>query len=101
MGLVPYEEDGAQDGKNFGCAEEAPISKYQIPNHIQISIPNAQNGLIGSGHLVIENHLGIGFWDFSFSLVPAMPVSEMASLNRLRYGFLPSPPVHRRHDQET
>jgi hypothetical protein len=47
--------------QNIYYASEAPISKHQIPNNIQIPISNDRNGFVSEfGHLVIGNYLE--FW---------------------------------------
>jgi hypothetical protein len=63
--------------QNIGYASEAPISKHQIPNNIQIPISNDRNGFVskfGPAFGVIGNYLefaclpvgrGFGYWDFS------------------------------------
>ena len=49
--------------QNVGDAAEAPISKRQIPNNIQIPISNDRNGFfLKFGHLVIGSYLEFGIW---------------------------------------
>jgi hypothetical protein len=46
------------NGNKVFAAPKAPISKYQIPNNIQIPISNDQNGFVSEfGHLGIGNYL--------------------------------------------
>jgi hypothetical protein len=53
--------------QNIGYAAEAPISKHQIPNNIQILISNDRNGYVSEfGHLVIGNYLEFGIWILGF-----------------------------------
>jgi hypothetical protein len=53
--------------QEFGYEVEAPISKHQIPNNIQIRISNDPNGFVLEfGHLVIGNYLGFGVWNLEF-----------------------------------
>jgi hypothetical protein len=53
--------------QDIGYATEAPISKHQIPNNIQIPILNDQNGFVSEfGHLVIGNYLEFGIWILGF-----------------------------------
>ena len=48
---------------------EAPISKHQIPNNIQIPISDNQKGVVWNfGHLVIGNYLGFGVWNLGFEV---------------------------------
>ena len=50
-----------------GDAAEAPISKHQIPNNIQIRISNDPKGVISDfGHLVIGKLFRI--WDLDFGI---------------------------------
>jgi hypothetical protein len=47
----------------YRLRHEAPISKHQIPNNIQIPISNDPNGFVSEfGHLVIGNYLEFGIW---------------------------------------
>ena len=53
--------------QNVGDAVEAPISKHQIPNNIQIPISNDPNRVISDfGHLVLGKLFGI--WDLDFGI---------------------------------
>jgi hypothetical protein len=53
---------------DIGYATEAPISKHQISNNIQIPISKDRNGFVLEfGHLVIENYLEFGIWILGFS----------------------------------
>jgi hypothetical protein len=53
---------------SIGYTSEAPISKHQIPNNIQIRISNDQNRSVSEfGHLVIGDYLDIGIWILRFS----------------------------------
>jgi hypothetical protein len=46
---------------------EAPISKHQNPNNIQIPISNDPNGFASEfGHLMIGNYLEFGIWILGF-----------------------------------
>jgi hypothetical protein len=74
--------------QNIGYASEAPISKPQIPNNIQIPISNDRNGSDSEfGHLVIGNYLEFGIClpvgrDIEFPipiLVPAMPGEDFVN----------------------
>jgi hypothetical protein len=55
--------------QNIGYDSEAPISKHQIPNNIQIPISNDRNVFVSefgpavAGLEIIWN-LGFGYWDF-------------------------------------
>jgi hypothetical protein len=47
----------------YRLRHEAPISKHQIPNNIQIPISNDPKGFVLEfGHLVIGNCLEFGIW---------------------------------------
>jgi hypothetical protein len=49
-------------------ASEAPISKHQIPNNVQIPISNDRKGSVWKfGHWVIGNYLEFGIWILGFS----------------------------------
>jgi hypothetical protein len=53
--------------QNIGYVSEAPISKHQIPNNIQIQISNDPNGFVsefGPAFGGIGNYLEFGYWDF-------------------------------------
>jgi hypothetical protein len=53
--------------QNIGHSSEAPISKHQISNNIQIPISNDPMGVVSEfGHLVIGNYLGFEIWDLEF-----------------------------------
>jgi hypothetical protein len=55
--------------RNFGYAVEAPNSKHQITNNIQIPISNDQSrhgGISDFGHLVIGDYLEFGIWILGF-----------------------------------
>jgi hypothetical protein len=53
--------------QDIGYASEAPISKHQIPNNIQIPISNDRNGFVSEfSHLVIGNYLEFGIWILGF-----------------------------------
>jgi hypothetical protein len=57
----------AKSQQNIGHASEAPISKHQIPNNIQIPVSNDRNGFVSEfGHLVIGNYFEFGIWILRF-----------------------------------
>jgi hypothetical protein len=48
--------------QSIDYVSEAPISKHQIPNNIQIPILNDRNGFVSEfGHWVIGNYLRFGY----------------------------------------
>jgi hypothetical protein len=53
--------------QDIGYASEAPISKHQIPDNIQILISNDPNGFVLEfGHLGIGNYLEFDIWYLEF-----------------------------------